>query len=50
MFKDGKKINIGHVLDSKLYRVHTPEFAQLSTASNLPSMKVWHERYDYVNQ
>ena len=43
VFKDGKKITIGHCLDGNLYRVNTPEFAQLSTASKLPSMKVWHE-------
>ena len=27
VFKDGKTITIGHVLDSKLYRVNTPECA-----------------------
>ena len=43
VFKDGKNITIGYVLEGKLYRANTPDFAQLSTVSNLPSMKIWHE-------
>ena len=50
----GKRITVGHVLDGTLYRVNTPEFAQLSEASNIPSSKVWrgrlgHFNHDYVN-
>ena len=55
VIKDGKKITVGNVLAGKLYRVTAPEFSHHSTASNAPSLKIWHERLghlnlDYVNQ
>ena len=38
VLKDNKQYNIGHVLDGKLYKVNTPEFAQLSATSSAPSL------------
>ena len=47
--KDNKQYNIGHVLDGKLYRVNTPEYAQLSTTSSAPSLGLWHCRLGHLN-
>ena len=44
VLKDHKQYNIGHVLDGKLYRVNTPEYAQLSATLSVPSLGLWHCR------
>ena len=52
--KEGKNITIGNIVDGKLYRVNTPEFANVANPST-PDLGVWHCRFghlnhDYVNQ
>ena len=49
LMKDNKQYNIGHVLDGKLYRVNTPEYAQLSATSSAPSLELWHCRLGHLN-
>ena len=55
ILKDSRKLTLGHIVDKKLYRVNTSEFANVSTVSKEPTMRQWHCRYghlnfDYVNQ
>ena len=52
--KEGKNITIGNIVDGKLCRVNTPEFANVATSST-PDLAVWHFcfghlNHDYVNQ
>ena len=52
--KEGKNITIGNIVDGKLYRVNTPEFANVATSST-PDLGVWHCRFgnlnhDYINR
>ena len=49
VIKNGKKITIGHMLNGKLFRVNTPEFAHLSTMSNILSLDMWHQRLGHLN-
>ena len=46
--KDGKTMNIGHLVSSKLYVVNTePDCANV--ASSKASLEVWHCRYGHIN-
>ena len=49
ILKDNKKWTIGHILNEKLYRVNTPEFANF-TWSNILSFELWHQRLGHLNQ
>ena len=46
--KEGKNIAIGNIVDGKLYRVNTPEFANVATSST-PDLGVWHCRFGHLN-
>ena len=46
--KDGKTMNIGHLINSSLYVINTePDCAY--AASSKASLQVWHCRYDLIN-
>ena len=47
-FKGRKNITIGNIVDGKLYRVNTPEFANVATSST-PYLGVWHCRFGHLN-
>ena len=52
--KEGKNITIGNIVDGKLYRANTPEFANVTTSSTT-DLGVWHCHFghlshDYVNR
>ena len=40
ILKDSKKLTLGHIDDKKLYKVNTPEFANVSTVSKEPTMEM----------
>ena len=46
--KEGKNITIGNIVDGKLYRVNTPEFANVATSST-PDLGVWHRHFGHLN-
>ena len=49
IIKNGKTINIGHLLDSKLFVVNTqPDYVNVTT-TKAPSLKQWHCRYGHLN-
>ena len=50
ILKDDKRFTIGHVLDGKLYRVNTPEFANFTESCSVPSLELWHFRLGHLNQ
>ena len=49
ILKDNKRFTIGHVLDGKLYRVNTPEFANFTESCSVPSLELWHFRLGHLN-
>ena len=50
ILKDSRKLTSGHIVHNKLYRVNTPEFANVSTVSKEPTMRQWHCRYGHLNR
>ena len=49
IIKNGKTINIGHLLDSKLFVVNIrPDYVNITT-TNAPSLKQWYCRYGHLN-
>jgi hypothetical protein len=49
IIKNGKTINIGHLLDSKLYVVNTqPDYVNITT-TKAPTLRQWHCRYGHLN-
>ena len=50
ILKDNKKFTVGHILDGKLYRVNTHEFANFTATCNVPSVEFWHLRLGHLNQ
>ena len=44
ILKDSKKFTVGHILDGKLYRVNTHEYANFTATCNVPSVELWHLR------
>ena len=49
IIKNGKTINIGHLLDSKLSVVNTQSDYANVTTTKAPSLKQWHCRYGHLN-
>ena len=51
IIKNGETINIGHLLDSKLFAVNTqPEYVNVTTTkAKAPSLRQWHCRYGHLN-
>eukprot|EP00795_Rhopilema_esculentum_P007491 gene7491-13268_t len=47
--KDGLKLTLGYIVDRKLYRVNSPEFASLTDVPNKGTMRRWHCRYGHLN-
>ncbi len=45
--KDERTINIGHIVDNKLYTLNTEEYAYIATA--IPSLEQWHCRFGHLN-
>ncbi|CAB3988289.1 Retrovirus-related Pol poly from transposon TNT 1-94 [Paramuricea clavata] len=49
IIKNGKTINIGHLLKSKLYVVNTqPDYVNITT-TKVPTLREWHCRYGHLN-
>ena len=46
--REGKNITIGNIVDGKLYRVNTSEFANVANSST-PDLGVWHCRFGHLN-
>ena len=46
--KEGNNITIGNIVDGTLYRVNTPEFANVATLST-PDLGVWHCHFEHLN-
>ena len=49
VIKDGKEFIIGHIVNDKLYRVNTDEYAHFLALSSVPTMQTWHCRYGHLN-
>ena len=45
--KDGKTIQLGQIIDSKLYMVNTEEHLHITTEK--PSLGQWHCRFGHLN-
>ncbi len=45
--KDGRTINIGHIVDNQLYTLNTEEYAHIATAK--PSLEQLHCRFGHLN-
>ncbi len=45
--KDGRTINIGHIVDNKLYTLNTEEYVYIATAK--PCLEQWHCRFGHLN-